>query len=81
MTTFPRDYRDLLETLSHCRPLVTDHTSRTTLIARVTSCKDSIRAFYRRYPDLPQAEHRFLRAAERDLDRLRRTHLRIDIHG
>ena len=77
MTSFPQDYRDLLESLSHCRPLVTDHASRTILIARVTSCQDSIRAFVRRYPDLPQAEHRFLRAASRDLDRLRRSQLRI----
>jgi hypothetical protein len=78
MVNFPQDYRELLEALSHCRPLVTDHASRTTLIARVTSCKDSIRAFHRRHPDLPPDEHRFLRAAERDLDRLRRAHLRVD---
>jgi hypothetical protein len=78
METFPQDYRELLEALSHCRPLVTDHASRTTLIARVTSCKDSIRVFQRRYPDLPPDERRFLRAAARDLDRLRRAHLRLD---
>lgn len=78
MTTLPQDYRELLETLSHCRPLVTDHASRATLIARVASCQDGIRVFRRRYPDLPPDEQRFLRAAARDLDRLRRAHLRLD---
>ena len=75
-----QDYRDLLESIVHCRPMVRDHESRTILIARVSDCVERIRQFSRRYPEIPPADQQFLRNTARDLGRLRRQHLRVERH-